>query len=311
MTKVITQQLKDILDQAGWTQEELARKLNVPQKTVSFWINEKTLPRKKAQDKINDLYLSIVGREEVDPDHLKEIKAKAIAKTMTAEEVRTNQELLDIITLYLTYHTNTIEGSTMTLADVEEVLNSEEIILPNKTAKEQTEARNHRTALLYLLREFTSQGDSFKWTVDFIKQIHLRLMNSLINNAGEFRQHGVRIVGSITKLVDHDKIDAYMKELVEDLNKPHKDAIEHIANIHARFERIHPFSDGNGRAGRLIMTLQALQYNITPPLITKERKRAYYKYLEATDIDNNYSLLELFIAESILITDELATAGSL
>jgi Fic family protein len=246
-----------------------------------------------------------VGRADVGADLLMTIKKQALASKMTVKEIIANEELLDKVTLYLTYHTNTIEGSTMTLSDVRAVLFDDNKVLTNKTAKEQAEARNHRTALFYLLDELNAGGKNFKWTKEIILSTHLRLMNTIISNAGNFRNHGVRIMGSPVALANYVKIPDYMNEFVSELNDPTDDVIAKIAKSHAKFERIHPFSDGNGRTGRLIMFIQALQHGIVPPLVVKECKHAYYRYLKTADLYGRYDLLTLFIAESILATGGL------
>jgi Fic family protein/DNA-binding XRE family transcriptional regulator len=305
MNKSIVVKLKEILADAKWTQEQLARKLDIPQKTLNFWLNEKSTPRAKNAEAIDNLYLDIVGRSEVDAGLLNATEKEASSKKITVKEIITNKELLDKITLYLTYHTNTIEGSTMTLSDVKKVLEDDDKVLANKTAKEQTEARNHRTALFYLLDELNAQGKNFKWSKDLILQTHLRLMNTVISNAGMYRNHGVRIMGSHATLANYMSVPERIENLVKVMNKPADNAIERLAWSHATFEQIHPFSDGNGRTGRLIMFAQALQNGIVPPLVVKERKRAYYKYLEIAHLEDKYDLLRLFIVESILFANNL------
>src|SRR5690606_35280190 len=100
---------------------------------------------------------------------------------LTAKKLASNQELLDTITLNLTYHTNTIEGSTMTIGDVKEVLFDNKI-LSNRTQTEQREAINHQVAMNFLLDEL-AQNAAMRWTPDLIRNIHLRLMNGIISNA--------------------------------------------------------------------------------------------------------------------------------
>jgi Fic family protein len=303
--KTIRTKLKEILSDARWTQEQLARQLNVPFKTLNSWINEKAAPRAKNVEAINNLYQDIVGRAGVDAALLADTEKAALSKHVTVREIITNDELLDKITLYLTYHTNTIEGSTMTLSDVKEVLDDDNKVLAGKSAKEQTEARNHRTALYYLLDELNAKGKDFRWTKDLILNTHLRLMNTLISDTGMYRNHGVRIMGSRTTLANYVSVPEQMEKLMKAINKPTDNLIERLAWTHATFEQIHPFSDGNGRTGRLIMFIQALQNRVVPPLVIKERKRAYYKYFETAHLDDEYELLRLFIAESIVFTDDL------
>ena len=298
------EQLKSIMLASGWSQEQLAQTLKVSFATLNSWINARSTPRAKAIIAIEKLYLDTVGVESVNAEALQSIKKESLSLKITPERIADNKDLLDRLTLYLTYHTNTIEDSTMTLSDVEEVL-FEHKVLSNRTAVEQAEARNHQAALHWLLDELVNRRDDFTISVDFILGIHLRLMNGIISGAGQFRTHSVRIMGSRVTLANWPKIPDLLEELVADIKNDNSDVIEKIANIHARFERIHPFSDGNGRTGRLIMLAQALSAGLVPPLITKERKFAYYKYLELAQTKEDYKPLEYFIAESMKFSDDL------
>ncbi len=114
-------------------------------------------------------------------------------------------------------------------------------------------------------------------------------------------------MGSHVVLANWIKVPELVNRLATNINKPEDDTIKAIAGTHARFEQIHPFSDGNGRTGRLIMLAQALKANLMPPLIVKERKYAYYKYLEIAQTKEEYGPLELFVAESMVSASELLT----
>lgn len=305
MEKTISRKLKEILLKADWTQEELARNIGTSQKTVNLWVNEKSNPHAKYREKIEFLYLDIVGYAEVLPETLEKLKSEALSKKINARDIVTDKDILDTITLHLTYHTNTIEGSTMTLSDVFEVLSDDNKVLANKTAKEQIEAKNHRSALYFLLDELNDKADKFIWTKELILQIHLRLMNALIYDAGAFRNHGARIAGSGVVLANYIKIPNLMENLIEKLNTPTNDLILFLAETHSEFEKIHPFSDGNGRTGRLIIFISALQYGVMPPLILKEKRHAYYKYLETAQTNEKFDLLEHFMSESVIATYDL------
>ena len=301
----LNKKLEKILVTTKWTRDELAHRLSVPYRTLYTWVNGKATPRAKNAERIDNLYNDVVGRTRLDPSLLTDKIKRALEKHITVKELITDNELLDKVTLHLTYHTNTIEGSAMTLAEVKEALNDSSQVLVKKTAKEQTEARNHRAALYYLLDELNDKGKDFVWTQDIILNTHLRLMNTLITNAGIYRTHGVRITGSYLPLADYQAVPERMRELVEHINVPTSAPIEHMAQTHATFEQIHPFSDGNGRIGRLVMCIQALQQELVPPVINEERRKAYYKYLELAQLEGKYSLLAMFIAESIIFTDRL------
>lgn len=297
--------LREILKEAKWSQDDLAHRLDVAPKTLSFWVTGKTEPREKYLQEIQNLYFDIVGRTETDKDYLDSIKKKALATHLDLKELLNNEDLLKVTTLYLTYHTNTIEGSTMTIDDVATVLDDENAVINNKSYREQAEARNHRTAFLFLLEQLRIEGKDFKWTSGLILETHKRLMNSLMDDAGNYRNYGVRVLGSSVARANYMSVPQKIDDLIEYMNAPTDDVLEKLAKTHAIFELIHPFGDGNGRTGRLIMFTQAMQYGIVPPLVLKERKRAYYKYLESADKTENYDLLAMFVAESVLSTNEL------
>ena len=298
------EQLLAILKASNWSQEQLARTLGVSFPTLNSWVNGRSEPRTKAVGRIQILYLEIVGADDIDAETLNHAKTKAAQLKLTARDLLGDAEMLDKLTLHLTYHTNTIEGSTMTLSDVEEVI-FEHKVLTNRTAIEQAEARNHQAALYWLIEQLAELGDDFVINEEFILGLHLRIMNGIIGDAGHYRSHAVRIMGANIPLANYLKVPELVAQLAHTLQGSNPDTILALATVHTTFEKIHPFSDGNGRTGRLIMLAQALQAGTMPPLVAKERKQAYYKYLEAAQLRNLYTPLELFIAESMLYTQEL------
>jgi Fic family protein len=96
-----------------------------------------------------------------------------------------------------------------------------------------------------------------------------------------------------------------MLELITSLGVTAEDLISLISSTHATFEKIHPFSDGNGRVGRLLILAQALKLGFVPPIVLKERKYAYYKYLELAQTTNDSIALQIFMAESMITANEL------
>lgn len=301
--KYITQ-LKSIIKASGWSQEQLAYNLGVSFPTLNSWINEKSQPRKKALLNIEKLYLDTIGVDSVSAEDLNVAKLLALNLKSNPKTLADNKNVLDTLTLYLTYHTNTIEGSTMTLSDVEDVIFDHKV-LSNRTAIEQAEARNHQATLNWLFDQIIINGKGFDINEELILGIHLRLMNGIISDAGQYRTHSVRIMGSHVALANYSKIPELVFDLVNDIKAETGDIITSMANTHAKFEKIHPFSDGNGRTGRLIMLAQALKAGLVPPLVVKERKHAYYKYLEIAQTTNDYMPLELFISESMVFTGNL------
>lgn len=292
------QKLQSIIKATGWSQEKLASELKTSFPTLNSWINNKSKPRKKALENIDSLFVQIVGADVISSEELKNAKDRAVKLGISTGQLVNDKQALDRLILHLTYHTNTIEGSTMTLADVEDVLFDQKV-LSNRTAAEQAEARNHQAALLWLLDVMVKKGANFRITERFVLDLHVRLMNGLISNAGQYRRHGVRILGSNVALSNWQKIPEKMNELIDVHQETPENIIDTLAQSHALFEQIHPFSDGNGRAGRLLMLAQALQFGVYPPLVQRERKQAYYKYLQIAQTERNYKPLELFVAQSV------------
>lgn len=299
-------QLQSILQSSGWSQEQLAHALAVSFPTLNAWVNQRARPRRAARLRIEQLYLDIVGAVSVDEAQLAQAKEEALQLKLTAQDLVTNKRALDTMTLHLTYHTNTIEGSTMTLSDVEQVI-FEQRTLSDKTAIEQAEARNHQAALLWLLDQLIAQSDTFSITEQLILELHLRLMNSIQSDAGRYRRHAVRIMGTHVPIANWQRVPERMSAFIADLQNPAGDVVSQLAKSHATFEQIHPFSDGNGRTGRLLMLAQALHAHLVPPLVVKERRHAYYRYLEFAQTRNAYQPLELFIAQSMRYCNGLLT----
>lgn len=296
-------ELQKILGASGWSQEELAQRIGVSFVTLNSWVNGRSLPTRDINKRsIERIASEILGSDTVDAVILRDLKSDALHHELTAKRLAANRELLDKITLNLTYHTNTIEGSTMTISDVEEVLFDNKT-LSNRTQIEQREAINHQVAMNFLLDELI-RDPLMKWTPELIQAIHLRLMSGIISNAGLWRNHGARISGAYVPLANFIKIPDLLENLCNQLNEESGDIIGLLARTHAEFEQIHPFSDGNGRTGRLIMFALALQHSIVPPIITKERRSAYYKYLELAQTKERFELLEQLLASEIIANGE-------
>lgn len=107
-------------------------------------------------------------------------------------------------------------------------------------------------------------------TPELIKAAHLRMMNGIISDAGYYRNHAVRIRGARVPLANFIKIPELVEGWCNMVNGETTDKIELLARSHAEFERIHPFTDGNGRTGRLLLFVLALKMGLVPPILKKE-----------------------------------------
>ena len=212
------------------------------------------------------------------------------------QTIKNNKDVHDQFILSLTYNSNSIEGSTLTENDTAAIL-FDNASLPNKSLVEHLEAKNHQTALEFL---FDQAKPDYIITESYIFKLHGILMNSIKTDAGYYREHGVRIVGTNVPMANFLKVPELMKDLVKDIDKKKVDIIKHVSEIHSRFEKIHPFSDGNGRIGRLLIHTMLLRKNLSPAFIKQENRRFYNKYLNKSQIDGDFSLLENFICDAVL-----------
>ncbi|MCD5381268.1 MAG: Fic family protein [Candidatus Pacebacteria bacterium] len=292
--------LQLILKYSEVTQTQLAAMLDVSFPTLNSWINKKSRPRKGGLFKIDALYIEYVGSLEVDDVvFAQKQKQLALLKKQYSnpfDYIMSRNDIYDFFLLEMTYHTNGIEGSTFNEPEVKAVL-FDDVTIPNRTVLEHQEAKNHQAALGFVMRWIREENG--KITESLIKRAHEILMNGIMHNAGQYRTHKVRIVGSHMTTKNPLKIEEDMKEFVKACNVVPEDAVFHIAKTHAQFELIHPFSDGNGRVGRLLMLVQAFQNNLAPVLIKKEKKLAYYNYLQESQVNENHLPLTSFIYDAL------------
>ena len=189
-----------------------------------------------------------------------------------------------------TYHSNAIEGNTLTLLETKVVL--EGITIGGKTLREHFEAINHRNAIYYVEDIIRKEEPFSEWQIRNIHQLILKNIDD--HNAGRYRQQNVLISGATSTPPDYTLLNDRMAQLVDwysnDAHKFHP--IERAAKVHADFVGIHPFIDGNGRTSRLLMNLELLKAGYPPCVITVENRLAYY---EALDQWMAYGKTEAFI----------------
>ena len=296
----IREKLQLILKLSGLTQQELARDLGVTFAALNRWINGRAIPRPKAQEKVDELYKEYSGEKQI-PETILAAKKGIILQRRKGhrailEEIIKNPDIRDQFYLSLTYHSNRIEGSSLSENDTAAIL-FENAALPNKSLVEQLEAKNHQAALEYLFN-YLSSGKRIDESL--VLKLHGILMNAIGSDAGAYRNHGVRILGTHVPTANFFKIPTLVAELIHDINRVQKDTIAHVSLVHSRFEQIHPFADGNGRIGRLLIQAMLLKTNFPPAVIRQERKRLYITYLNKAQLKGDASLLEDFICDAVL-----------
>ncbi|MDD5720901.1 MAG: Fic family protein [Candidatus Pacebacteria bacterium] len=296
----IVKKLQVIKQATGLTQTKLAERIGVSFVAFNSWWTGKSIPRPKIQILIDELFLEVTGEKIIPIDQL--VAKKQILNKKSQEHkniiatILNNPDIRDTFLLKLTYNSNKIEGSTLTEPDTASIL-FDNVSLPNKSLTEQLEAKNHQTALIYLF-EYISKGG--KLDEKLILRLHSILMNGILSDAGTYRNHAVRILGVNLPVANYMKIPDLIPSIIKEMNKKTKDIVALITEVHSRFEQIHPFSDGNGRIGRILISAMLLKSNLAPAIIKQENKRLYYTYLYKAQTKEDQSQLEDFLCDAIM-----------
>lgn len=296
----IRQKLEIIQKTLGLTQTKMAERFKVSFVALNAWWTEKSVPRPKMQAAIDELFLEVTGQKIIPADQLTAKKQVLFKKSSehkkTIVEILNNPDIRDQFILKLTYNSNSIEGSTLTEPDTAAVL-FDNVALADKSLTEQLEAKNHQTALNYLFDYVLNNGQINE---DLILKLHSILMNGIRPDAGLYRRHGVRITGVYLPTANYLKVPDLMPKILLEATKTTEDVINLSADIHSRFEQIHPFSDGNGRIGRLLLAAMLLKVNFAPAIINQKHKRLYYTYLHKAQTKGDLSQLENFICNAVM-----------
>ncbi|MDR2884782.1 MAG: Fic family protein [Deferribacteraceae bacterium] len=222
-------------------------------------------------------------------DKLAELKR---CRPLTPAEVN---RLQSEFTVDFTYNSNAIEGNTLTLQETAMVL-SMGVTIGEKPLKDHLEAVGHRDAFVYML-DLVQRGEPLSERV--IKEIHSLVLIDRREDSGVYRRLPVRIMGAATTPPEPYIVPKKMEELIAQYNemKEKLHIVHRIALFHMLFEGIHPFIDGNGRTGRLLMNLELMQTGL-PPINIKftDRKRYYSCFDSESDMVKliaDYTLEEL------------------
>lgn len=196
------------------------------------------------------------------------------------EFILDNKDYLEDLITRSTYHSNAIEGNTLTYAETYAILyNDNSFKIEGKEPREIYEAINHKKALELV---FKNLQDNEEFDERFIKKIN-ETINRDIKDTEGYRTVQVFIQGSEHIPPEPEKIPNLMNYYVYNYNHDEQDIFNKIAKYHIEFERIHPFEDGNGRTGRLLINYELLKHNLQPVVIAKEDRIKYFEFLRNND----------------------------
>ena len=174
-----------------------------------------------------------------------------------------------------TYHSNAIEGSTLTLEETALVL-KEGVTIGGKPLKEHLEAVGHRNAYYYV-EDLVKNNSRFSGISEkTIKEIHSLVLMDRQSDKGMYRSVPVR-VGAFYPCKPHE-IPTQMEQLIIDYNGEMQNlhVVQRAAIFHLRFETVHPFIDGNGRVGRLLLNFELMREGYPPVNVKFSDRQKYY-----------------------------------
>lgn len=232
--------------------------------------------------KSNKSLIDIIDRKKADLDK---------KRPLTEGEV---QRLTEEFIVEYTYNSNAIEGNTLTLRETDMVLRG--LTIDKKPLKDHMEAVGHKEAF-----DFVSElvKNNAAITESVIKQIHYLVLADKKDDRGVYRKVPVRIMGAKHEPVQPYLIAPRMEQLLEQYYNNTEHIVTKLARFHIEFESIHPFIDGNGRTGRLLVNLELMKAGYPPIDIKFADRIAYYNAFDEYHSKHNVSAMEKLFANYI------------
>ena len=199
------------------------------------------------------------------------------------DRLRTKGGIYHKVQVELTYNSNHIEGSKLTEDQTRYIFETNTIGALNKyqgiRVDDVVETANHFRCIDYIIENANRQVNEH-----MIKQLHFILKNGTSDSledwfaVGEYKKMPNEVGGKET--TPPEKVPAVMKKLIKKYRNRKVLDLEDLLAFHYEFERIHPFQDGNGRVGRLILFKECLRLDIVPFIIDENLKLFYYRGLK-------------------------------
>lgn len=193
--------------------------------------------------------------------------------------IKNNQEYFEDFITRSTYHSNAIEGNTLSYGETYAILWNDNSFKIKTSPREIYEAINHKYALSYMLEHLDRP-----LTKSFVCHI-ASLVNKNIDAIEDYRKGSVFIRGAEHIPPLPHEIPQAMMYLMHNIEHTKYDSVfEKAASFHLQFERIHPFSDGNGRTGRLLINYLLIKEDQVPIVIPKDDRADYFELLANQDV---------------------------
>ena len=245
---------------------------------------------------LNNLLLCKEDKEKID-----KIKKEFSLKLRKLDK-KTKKDMFDDFLTYFIFNSNAIEGNTLTLKETNLLLN-QGITPQGKTLREINDHLNSKKVFYYI------QEKDLEINSKFIILIHDMLLENIDERKG-YRRHNVRVIGAKFKSSPFQYIQTDMNILLRWYNK-NKNKLHPIILVslfHHKFEKIHPFYDGNGRTGRMLINLILMKNKIPPIILSNKQRKKYYEVLSKadktglTEVTEDFKPLVKFLSSQIFKT---------
>lgn len=286
--------IKEYRENKKMTQNEIANILNVSAATISKYESGILEPNIESIKKLAEIFeVTVDELLRDDKDNFDILKINVLDILREQKEMRIKGNLYYNTQIMFTYNTNHIEGNKLTEDQTKDIFEENLILFEKETlvrVDDILEAANHFKLVDYML-EIAEEN----LTEDMIKEFHRILKEGTMDsrkewfNVGDYKK--LPNEAGIMKTISPKETPKEMKKLMEWYNSLSKITINEIIEFHARFEKIHPFQDGNGRVGRIIMFKECLKNNIIPFIILDKDKLFYYRGLKEYQVNREKGYL--------------------
>lgn len=198
------------------------------------------------------------------------------------EVIKNNQSYLEDFVTRVVYNSNAIEGSTLTKNETYALTFDSNHCPINANAKEIHQAINHKRAMMQMLDRVLNNEPL---TEEYLMQVN-DIVNENILFGGAYREDPAFVSGSTKVFPGPEEIETFLQQFIKRYNELVAEGftMEDVADLHIQFENIHPFTDGNGRTGRILINSMLISGGQTPIVIPLDFRNDYYKLLETNNV---------------------------
>lgn len=270
--------------------------VSVSEMAKKWGISERTVRNYCAKDKIEGAFLT--GKTWIIPENAKRperINKSPVTPRTLLEVLKTEKTgmvsggVYHKVQIELTYNSNHIEGNRLTHDQTRYIYETNTMGASSDpyNVDDILETANHFQCIDLVIEQASNA-----LTERFIKQLHAILKNGTSDSrkswfaVGNYKKLPNEVGGNET--TPPERVNAEVKELLQSYNASNRKTMDEILDFHEKFERIHPFQDGNGRVGRLIIFKESLRNNIVPFIIDEKLKLFYYRGLNEWENERGY-----------------------